>query len=208
MNRNLRISRRSGFTLVELLVVIAIIGLLMGIAVMGLQSIEARRVDTALRDVQSKLSQARQWAITTRQDTCLIIPVGGPTDREDRRSYMLVSGKGNTMTNQLSDWNYLPEGVFFDDSSGLEDSVFHAGMQPLTFNFEHASPIPPGAPVRYFRFNSRGAMTTSDSDLRLYVAEGFREEGGSVTPRDPDERNVIRVRRLTGLAEIHQYHQN
>lgn len=133
--------KKTGFTLIELLVVVAIIGVLFAIAlpVFG----NAGRKDTyrAAQQVATTLRLARQHAIATRQWTFVIFPtrdssVSYSTDKKDvnhisksLRSYAVIAATNNLDGSNptcddmdfefVSDWKYLPEGIYFDDDEDL-----------------------------------------------------------------------------------------
>ena len=137
-------SPKSAFTLIELLVVVAIIGVLFAIAlpVFG----NAGRKDTyrAAQQVATTLRLARQHAIAKRQWTFVIFPNRDSTYVTDSkalnnykkclRSYAVIAvtnnmdkwrsnaDKGPVVNGEMefefvSDWKYLPEGIYFDDTS-------------------------------------------------------------------------------------------
>lgn len=63
-----------GFTLLEVMVTIAIVGILVGLSVMGFQSIiNERRVTGAIREIWSLALQARQSAISHNQPVRFVV---------------------------------------------------------------------------------------------------------------------------------------
>ncbi|MBM4156447.1 MAG: prepilin-type N-terminal cleavage/methylation domain-containing protein [Lentisphaerae bacterium] len=146
--------RRRAFTLVELLVVVGIMGLLLGVTVTAFDSIgKGAKMRSALMQIKSSLSLARQYAITDRRATYIIFPdqyrddwkkdVPNPADYgyiEEARyqSYYIMnqdsledkdlSTEGRKyyrrVQYRLGRWQHLPKGVIFDRESRPQDLEF------------------------------------------------------------------------------------
>jgi prepilin-type N-terminal cleavage/methylation domain-containing protein len=106
---------RGGFTLVELLAVILIMGMLMLFAIPSFQSASrGGRVRSAVFQLNSTISLARQNAITSRQNVHILFPdssisYGPETIDLAYRAYSLYGSRDG----YLAEWRILPEGVVF-----------------------------------------------------------------------------------------------
>ena len=138
---------KQGFTLIELLVVIAIIGALFAIAMPVFENMGRKDTNRAAQQVMNTLRLARQHAISKRQWTFVVFPnrdgvytagaKGVTTVDKCLRSYAVIAATNNLDTYKMydedaagptiddmdlefvSDWKYLPEGIYFDDNENL-----------------------------------------------------------------------------------------
>ena len=147
-----------GFTLLELLVVVAIIGVLFAVAMPIFENMGRKDTARAAQQVVNTLRLARQNAVAKRQWTLVIVPNRDGTYSADPkapnsvekclRSYAVIAVTNNMDEYKMydeeaagptaadmkfefvSDWKYLPEGVFFDDDITLTgNSMFGRGGQ-------------------------------------------------------------------------------
>ena len=151
-------ARRRGFTLVELLVVVGIMGLLLGVTVTAFDAIgKGAKMRSALMELKSSLSLARQYAITDRRATYIIFPdqyrvnwqamVPNPDDygyiQEARyQSYYIMNQDSledkdlsteekkfyRRVQYRLGRWQHLPKGIVFDRESRPQDLEFSPPM--------------------------------------------------------------------------------
>ena len=224
-----------GFTLIELLVVIAIIGVLFVVAMPVFENAGRKDPVRAAYQVMTTLRLARQHAINKRQFTAVVFPVRahrtgtipyGPEDLDKcLRSYAVLAVTnrmdGMIRSNQtpdkmnfvyVSDWKYLPPGIYFDDVK-LDTSTI---LMPTNVPANYTYPLRPGSPtptmpmaITLFKPNGRAYTLTSggnpyftdqDPHIHLTSAKYYEKAGTTLdAPKAIPGTNVtIMVRAKSG----------
>jgi prepilin-type N-terminal cleavage/methylation domain-containing protein len=221
--------RLSGFTLIELLVVMTIMAMLMVAAIPAFRNMTAQGLQSAVPDVMATLRLARQWAVGHREYTYVIFPdqtmnYTGQDVTMALRSYAVVSGKtATTATNYISEWKYLPAGIYFDDVYSLSaNNIFENYTAPPGAYPDYHFPFPAGSDTRQtvpaiqFRPNGEGYWWKNNrfsrgDEFHIVLSQGILDVNpvaGTIPPPGqliiPSNRTnrVIRVWGLTGQVDI------
>jgi len=241
---------KRGFTLIELLVVIAIIGLLFAVAMPMFESMGKKDTDRAAYQLMTTLRLARQNAIAKRQWTMVVFPTRdgtysdtpGALNSIDKclRSYAVLAATNNLDgqyrfdSNRrdpqisemeltfVSDWKYLPEGIYFDDDTDLSGNYLFGSGGAYTGAFDF--PIDPANPnnlvmpmgMILFKPNGRAFVTFDSSGTgkffqdrdygRIYIASDKYYQSSGTTLMDPvpvpGTNTVMQIRNKTGQIVI------
>jgi len=247
-------TKKQGFTLIELLVVIMIIGVLFAVALPVFENAGRKDTGRAASQLIGTMRLARQHAISKRQWTLVVFPNrdGGTYSEADGnelkkclRSYAVLAVTNvqnvpgaisieelsrpeqipdNMQFGFLSDWKYLPDGIYFDDDFAVGGSATNANnlFKYASPDFKYPmNPATPGIKVRpmgavLFRPNGRAYTmmnnTTTgkywqDKDYgKIYLtsAKYYDELAGVLAPPVdiPGTNTVVEIRNKTGQVGI------
>lgn len=176
---DVRRAGRAGFTLVELLAVIAIIGVMVAVMVPSFSQMgRGAKVTTAVSQLKTVMSLARQHAITKREVTYVVFPHGDNalyTSASDvakaYRSYNVYGARSG----YLREWVHLPDGVVFVPSGqGTTDSknFFQVGLTNQ-IPFPSNGSTPKGVIVAAFKADGQLVLGNGSGRYAIYLSEGW-----------------------------------
>ena len=246
-------NRKRGFTLIELLVVITIIGLLFAVAMPVFENAGRKDTERAAFQLITTLRLARQHAISKRQWTLVVFPNrdgGNYADKDvDKclRGYAVLAAQNNLDGEYrfdpalrdprvsdmklafVSDWKYLPEGIYFNDDPSLScnwvfgaDDTYEAVFQ---FPIDPANPQLPARPMGAILFKPNGRSYTmfdgnADGyfwrDMELYPnivssiyvtsSKYYEKSGGELleSVSIPGTNTIVWVHNKTGQANVRE----
>ena len=210
-----------GFTLIELLAVVAIMSIILIAAIPMFQTMGKRDLGIVGSQLRATLRLARQYAVTQGQNVYVVFPdnrAGVSTNDLDKvlRSYsVLMTNATSGGFEYVTDWKYLPQGVYFDDTGNLGASIWNtAHMQPISVPFPASGSATRAMPGVNFRPNGRcyafNGTTWFVSRYSIYftTARFFNRNAGGTQlvpgPNPPGVTNNVRIRGRTGQVEIIQ----
>ncbi len=210
----------TGFTLVELLAVIAIMAIVLLAAVPMFQAMGKRDLGSAASQLRATLRLARQHAVVRRQNVYVVFPdnrdsVGSEDVDKILRSYAVLAETGTSSYVYLTDWKYLPQGVYLDDSVTLTGSIFRlVHVDPSDFPFPTETSMKRTMPVIGFSYDGctygvlPGSSTWVKKDMNVYLTTSRiynRNASGTrlvAAGHIPGETNAVRARKRTGQVDI------
>ena len=212
--------RKSGFTLIELLAVVGIMALILVIALPAFDAFKLRGTQTAIPQINSTLRLARQYAITHRQDVYVVFPDGrsaySPPGEVNKAlcSYAVIASNRATGFEYVTEWKYLPKGVFFYPNTSISTaSVFNScgALNNLTsFPFPNDRDANRDLCAVKFRPNGRAYVLTKSKDSWTHfgytwipVTAGYVEvdtNAGRIisSPIVLSDTNIIKIANMTG----------
>jgi prepilin-type N-terminal cleavage/methylation domain-containing protein len=192
-----------GFTLVELLVVIGIMAILIAFALPSFVGIgRGSKMSSALLEVRSTLTLARQWAITHRESTYVVFPQYLNDTNKANRAIAVYGAKTG---NYVSQWIYLPDGVII--AQAVSGDVFDLGLDRTGL-----PGFKPAALVKVLQFTPGGTARWnapfggSSSVINLYLTEGWVNPVSGGTDSKPNAfTNELEISGLTGIARYRSF---
>jgi len=185
----------AAFTLLELLIVLAIIGFLSAVALPHLKGLTRSNVmASANSQLMDDLALARRRAIASRSPVYVVFMplvddsfdflrtnqvIRNQTITWQYRAYAMISGRrlgdqpGRHMTNYLSNWKSLPDGVFIASRKFIYNySIAPNGVTKTVLPFDRGIfPYPNSEAVNrppiffpYIKFDEQGRLTSSTTN--------------------------------------------
>jgi prepilin-type N-terminal cleavage/methylation domain-containing protein len=197
--------RCRGFTLVELLVVVGLMAVVMAVTIAGLQmSSGGAKMRTALFQLKSTLSLARQQAITRREPIYVVFPEPSSTFQDaaqrSRLSYQAY-GVWSPSEGYINEWAALPPGVIFHwtiSASEVNTANVFANSTATRFNIPATTAgranRPYGATVPCVSFLPNGRLNqTGGTAVEVFLREG------TLNPTDPTVAITQQFRRVESV---------
>lgn len=220
-SRRLRVGRDRAFSLVELISVVGITALVSTLAVSAFKNTTVNNVSAGLQKSIVMFSMARSDAAVKRIP-CRVAIAADWTGNE-AANYRAISlwrldPENPTVWSQVTNWEYLPEGVFFHpDGPGTLPVDY--GSKDLAYLFDPAgtnvftAPGPTGLiTMRFLEFLPNGSVripgNSTGTDFLVRVTEGYldgaqvqvRQSEGKDTPNYAD----IVTDSLVGRIKAHR----
>jgi prepilin-type N-terminal cleavage/methylation domain-containing protein len=217
--KKLRLRGRStpvGFTLIELLVVIGLMALMLAFAIPAFQGASrGGAMRTAIFQLNTTMSLARQTAISTRQSVSILFP-------DDSLSYTTNSialafsayAAYSARDGYMRDWTRLPNGVVFHadwafpGESGPDiRNIFLQTTNNFEVNVSFPLPDDGRQDVLAFTFRPDGALDKAGFRPKgVYLTEGFVNPGSTDLVYIPETSVFgLEIRPESGQARVREY---
>lgn len=188
MNQTLP-SKSSAFSLTEILAVMAIGSILMAIAMPALRGVTAASISTGVKKTNDLLTQTRSEAIVRQLPCRLAVVTNWPSNQKANfraLSIWRANPQDPTLWEQITTWNYLPEGSVFDPNAPSNPPTYNSGTPQFVFDAANNefSPNIQGETVtmRFVEFLPSGAARTpggvDGENLYVRIAEGTSSNSG------------------------------
>lgn len=192
---------RRGFTLAELLAVIIIMSLLMVVVVPNIGGLtRGASLRGATMQVRSALLAARQTAVAKRADVSVLFPTG-LTGTDATKNYRAIAIYAVGLTNSwyVSNWEYLPPGVLFNNKSfaasdkvtsvPMDQGTVAASMPGITFN-------------RLGERTGAAGTSTTATMAQLWLMEGFMNGASPVYRKNSAGTNEVNILFPAGIIQV------
>lgn len=217
-------SRKRAFTLVELLVVIALMAIVLTITIASFQTASGAKMQSALLQLKSTVSLARQMAVTRREPMYVVFPESttmfDPAFPDQRAAFAYQSYCVYSPTEgYISQWNTLPKGLFFNRlatgtgtnvfstyaSGGISQTRFVITNTPSAVVWPKSRPRAESPCISFLpngRLNQRGGTA-----LEVFIAEGVVDSANPDNVMTQANKKVMSlyIRPLTGIMTMKEY---
>lgn len=217
--------RRRAFTLIELLMVVGLMGIVLVVMVAGFNNINSgAKMRSALLQLKSSVSLARQYAVTSRDRAYLVFPDTTCTFSDAAQGVALSYQAWSVFSpvdGYVTEWSYLPRGIAFDRNIGSLTSTTgnSSGYNVFTnmpavstgprFNIAQVNgSFPYGLTVPCIAFKPQGNLVREGSPVSVFLIEGslnLTDAAQAVVTQANRRVRGIRVNPLTGQASYQDY---
>jgi prepilin-type N-terminal cleavage/methylation domain-containing protein len=142
-----REQHKKAFTLIELLGVLTVMAIVMAITIPAFTGIlGGRKMDAAINQLRNTLSLARQHAILHGSRVAVVIPdpasLPSYSAEEVDKCLSAYAVYDLTLTNYITEWFYLPDGIVFDVSATRVKAPSGIGTYSNFFEYGTSISVP------------------------------------------------------------------